>query len=77
MRLTTLPPSLAELAELESLDLSGCVGLSELPAEFTKLVSLRTINVTNCHLLRGSGFEKRLPKATKIICDDRDDDNDE
>ena len=70
MRLSSLPPKLGGLTELEVLDVSGCVGLANVPPAFTGLVSLQEFRASHCHLLRESGFEKRLPKTTKVVRED-------
>ena len=69
----TLPDSLEECLELNTILLDGCVQLKTLPAGFSKLASLKVLSLVNCHMLDDSAY-KVLPSSAKIVRtkDDKD-----
>ena len=62
----TLPGTLGELLELNTILLDGCVQLKELPKDITKLASLKYFSIVNCHYLDDDAL-KGLPGGCAII----------
>ena len=62
----TLPGTLEELLELNTILLDGCVQLRHLPDGMAKLASLKVLQIINCHAIDDADL-KHLPSSTKII----------
>lgn len=70
--ITSLPPSIGRLADLERLDLHGCTGLTALPKEIGALTKLELLDLSNCtsltHLPLEIGLLKRLADLSLENC---------
>ena len=62
----TLPGTLEELLELNTILLDGCVQMKELPEGISRLASLRILSIINCHYMDNEAL-KDLPSLAKVI----------
>ena len=62
----TLPGTLGELLELNTILLDGCVQLKELPDGISRLASLKYFSIVNCHYLDDAAL-KDVPGGATII----------
>ena len=62
----TLPESIHDLLELNTILLDGCVQLRSLPDEMSRLASLRVFSIINCHYMDDEAC-KDLPSLAKVI----------
>lgn len=60
-RISSLPPSIAQLVSLQILDLKACHNLETLPTEITALKKLTHLDVSQCYLL------ERMPKGIEKL----------
>ena len=62
----TLPGTLEELLELNTILLDGCVQMKSVPDGISRLASLRVFSIINCHYMDDEAC-KDLPSLAKVI----------
>ena len=70
MELTSLPPGLFHLSNLQELNVSQNLGLQALPDDLGKCVALRSIDASSCSIREWPACLSELPSLKTLLLDD-------